>query len=137
MNSEYGLPDDLIRLDAVFVWGGNGKTYFFKGHQYWRYNEVAKTIDPGYPRNISVGWGAIPSNIDAVMTWKDAKTYFFYGYTFHKYDYYRRNQYKPQSIAEYFFRCTDVEFARDGVGKASVLTSLVTLLALLSSVANF
>ena len=31
-----GLPRELERLDAAFVWGHNSKTYFMAGTAYWR-----------------------------------------------------------------------------------------------------
>lgn len=54
--SQLGLPPDLEKPDAAFVWGGNDKTYYFKGKNYWRYNEYNKKVDPNYPRSIEV-WG--------------------------------------------------------------------------------
>ena len=54
--TRFGLPSSLTDPDAAFVWGGNGKTYFFKGNNYWRYNEFKKIPDDNYPRPISV-WG--------------------------------------------------------------------------------
>lgn len=32
---------------------------------------------PGYPRRISEGWGGLPSNLDAALSWPDGKIYFF------------------------------------------------------------
>ena len=40
-----GLP---ANLDAAFTWT-NGKTYFFKGGQYWRFSQIGK-LDRGYPK---------------------------------------------------------------------------------------
>lgn len=54
--SKLGLPSDLHDLDAAFIWEGNYRTYFFKGDDYWRYNENYKSVDAGYPKHISV-WG--------------------------------------------------------------------------------
>lgn len=56
--TRFGLPSSLTDPDAAFVWGGNGKTYFFKGNNYWRYNEFKKIADDNYPRPISV-WGKV------------------------------------------------------------------------------
>ena len=53
---QYGLPSALQNMDAAFIWEGNKKTYFFKGGNYWRYNENSNSIDANYPRPISV-WG--------------------------------------------------------------------------------
>lgn len=118
------------------MWGGNGKTYFFKGHQYWRYNEMDKTLDAGYPRNISVGWGAVPSPVDSVMKWKDGNSYFFKGLNFQKYDYYNRHEYEPTHIGHSFFGCPDdVGAAENGVERATV-TSLVAFFVALAAVVN-
>ncbi|KRT82150.1 Peptidase [Oryctes borbonicus] len=31
-----GLPERLDKIDGATVWGHNGKTFFFSGHEYWR-----------------------------------------------------------------------------------------------------
>lgn len=51
------LPKDGI--DTALRWEPVGKTYFFKGDQYWRYNEEKHTTDPGYPKPLAV-WRGIP-----------------------------------------------------------------------------
>ena len=60
----------------MFVWGKNRKTYLFSGNTYWRYDDLYKQPDPGYPRDIR-NWRGVPSNIDGVITWTDGTTYFF------------------------------------------------------------
>ena len=65
--SSLGLPDFVEKLDSVFVWGKNGKTYLFYQNLYWRFNEATKSIDEGYPQDIS-RWNGVPRNLDAVMT---------------------------------------------------------------------
>ena len=62
--SDLGLPDDL---DAALPWGYTGKTYFFKGDQYYRYDEYDKKVDPGYPKLISKNWKGVPNNISAAF----------------------------------------------------------------------
>lgn len=44
-----GLPGNI---DAAFTYK-NGKTYFFKGSKYWRYN--GQKVDGEYPKEISEG----------------------------------------------------------------------------------
>ena len=83
--SEYGLSQELANMDAVFVWGRNQRTYFFKGDKYWRYDDKKHRIDYGYPRNISV-WKGVPSNIDAAMRWRNGRSYFFKGREYLKLD---------------------------------------------------
>ena len=33
-----GFPDIPGNLDTAFVWGGNGKIYFFKGDDYYKFD---------------------------------------------------------------------------------------------------
>ena len=143
--TEYGLPLELRRLDAAFTWHGNGKTYFFKGKKYWRYNEKMKRIDEGYPKNISEGWGAVGarSPVDAVMTWSDHDTYFFNGLNFSKYDFNKWHKYQPEKIADFFFRCherdvLDLEERDDtnGVFKTTMFAPLLAVLVVLTSFYN-
>jgi matrix metalloproteinase-14 (membrane-inserted) len=34
-----GIPDNL---DAAFVWSGNGKIYFTKGNNFWKFDRDSK-----------------------------------------------------------------------------------------------
>ena len=60
--NQYGLPSSLGNMDAAFIWEKNYKTYFFKGENYWRFNELGdrNSMDSGYPKHISI-WGKKPS----------------------------------------------------------------------------
>ena len=79
------VPDDI---DEVFFWGHNWGTYFFRGHQYYKYNnQLDKVENRYYPRNISEGWpGLPPDGIDAGFTWSNLKSYFFKGDKVYLYD---------------------------------------------------
>jgi hypothetical protein len=68
-------------IDAALYSGS--KCYFFEGNQYIRVTrgvEGAGSVDPGYPKSISVwGWGEFGANgIDAAL-WSGTKCYFFAG----------------------------------------------------------
>ncbi|XP_076836200.1 vitronectin b [Brachyhypopomus gauderio] len=53
-------------VDAAFTRiNCQGKTYLFKGNEYWRFDD--NVLDEDYPRNISVGFDGIPDNIDATF----------------------------------------------------------------------
>ena len=88
-----GLPSDLdaalywpptqeqIRVNRnqyVLVEKAPARTYFFKGHLYWRYQE--KKLMPGYPKPIMYGFRGVPSNLDAAFVWSgNGLTYFIKG----------------------------------------------------------
>ena len=69
-----GIPTDV---DASFVWGGNGKIYFFKGSKYWKFDPERKphVRSDQYPKSISLG--DLPNNMEAALQWDNGRTYFF------------------------------------------------------------
>ncbi|TRY57459.1 hypothetical protein DNTS_014212 [Danionella cerebrum] len=70
-----GLPRD--RLDAAIFYTPTGNTYFFRGSKYYRFNDNSKSVDPDYPKPISV-WQGVPDNIKgAFMSEDGAHTYFY------------------------------------------------------------
>ena len=75
-------------MDAATVFGGSGETYFFKGNDYWKYDEEKRTLYPGYPKPISTYWRGLPSNIDSAMLTPKGETIFFKGAQFYKFDHY-------------------------------------------------
>ncbi|XP_048832043.1 proteoglycan 4b [Brienomyrus brachyistius] len=60
----WGIPSPI---DTVFTrCNCQGKTYFFKGNNYWRFeNDV---MDPGYPQTISTGFSGLAGKITAALT---------------------------------------------------------------------
>ena len=64
-------------MDSAFIWGGNGKIYFFKGSKYWKFdpNKMERPVPSGYPRDIS-NWD-LPNNIDGAIQWSNGYSYFF------------------------------------------------------------
>ncbi|XP_034189072.2 matrix metalloproteinase-2 [Osmia lignaria lignaria] len=80
-----GLPESLEKVDGAMIWGHNGKTYFFSGSMYWRFDESVNYVELDYPRDISM-FAGVGNDIDAVFQWTDGKTYFFKGKGFWKFD---------------------------------------------------
>ncbi|EDO40771.1 predicted protein, partial [Nematostella vectensis] len=78
-----GVPSGV---EAAFNWYVDGVTYFFKGSQYYRFNDDKVRVDPGYPRNISSFWKGIPNDIDTVFVWSDGHTYFFKANLFYRFN---------------------------------------------------
>ncbi|XP_035032394.2 proteoglycan 4b isoform X1 [Hippoglossus stenolepis] len=60
----WGVPSPI---DTVFTrCSCQGKTYMFKGSQYWRFdNDV---LDPGYPQVIETGFGGLRGHITAALS---------------------------------------------------------------------
>ncbi|XP_038210086.1 matrix metalloproteinase-2-like [Zerene cesonia] len=82
---QLGLPESLEKLDAAMVWGHNGKTYFYSGSMYWKFDEDIGRVELDYPRDMAM-WKGVGYNIDSVFQWKDGKTYFFKGKGFWKFN---------------------------------------------------
>ncbi|XP_057298329.1 matrix metalloproteinase-2-like [Hydractinia symbiolongicarpus] len=77
-----GLPKTVKRIDAAFIWSGNGRTYFFSGKDYYRFNEKTGRTDLNYPKAITGSWKDVPSHVDSVFEWSNGVTYFFKGKLF-------------------------------------------------------
>ncbi|MEM7153276.1 MAG: hemopexin repeat-containing protein [Myxococcota bacterium] len=65
-------------VDAALCWS-RGRTYFFKGSRYWRYDLNNDHTDWNYPKSISRHWPGLPDDLDAAIDWDNGKTYFFKG----------------------------------------------------------
>ncbi|XP_051969151.1 matrix metalloproteinase-17-like [Xyrauchen texanus] len=82
--SDWGLishdGSKVKRVEAVFIWAHNGKTYLFSGGEFWRFTESQETktrrLDADYPRNSSI-WKGVPKNPDDIITWEQGDAYFF------------------------------------------------------------
>ncbi|XP_004706989.2 vitronectin [Echinops telfairi] len=100
-------------IDAAFTRiNCQGKTYFFKGSQYWRFEDGV--LDPNYPRNISDGFTGIPDNLDAVFALpahsysSRERVYFFKGKQYWEYEFQQQPSHKecedslPSAVFEHF-----------------------------------
>ncbi|XP_077510510.1 matrix metalloproteinase-2-like isoform X2 [Amblyomma americanum] len=97
-----GLPASLSHVDAAMVWGHNGKTYFFSGDQYWRYDEFDRSVELDYPRHVRM-WRGVPHSVDAAFQNTDGQTYFFKGLNFWRFNDRRMHVYnRSQHVGEWF-----------------------------------
>lgn len=79
-------------IDAAFTRiNCQGKTYLFKGSQYWRFEDGV--LEASYPRNISDGFKGIPDNVDAALALPAhsysgrERAYFFKGKQYWEYEF--------------------------------------------------
>lgn len=104
-----GLPEDLKKIDAAFVWGYNGRTYLFADTMYWRFDETVQHVELDYPRAMDM-WRGVPYGIDAAFKF-NGTTYFFQGKVFWEFDDFRMKV-KPKSpalSAPFWLGCPNVE----------------------------
>jgi hypothetical protein len=102
VRSLYGLQADSIltdvgfinltthkRLGGVILYPASAKLYFFRGSDYFRLTLATNTVDTSssYPKPIAGNWtGVWTDGIDAAVTWKNGKIYFFKGDNYIQYD---------------------------------------------------
>uniref|UniRef100_A0A4W5RAJ4 Matrix metalloproteinase-14 n=1 Tax=Hucho hucho TaxID=62062 RepID=A0A4W5RAJ4_9TELE len=64
---DYGFPARVRHIDAAVHISEYGKTFFFIGRDYYRYDEHRRRMDPGFPRNIQTDWPGIGRRVDAAF----------------------------------------------------------------------
>ncbi|XP_076453350.1 matrix metalloproteinase-17-like [Babylonia areolata] len=105
--TEFGIPADVKRIDTVYTWGFNKRTYLVSGDMYWKLNENNTLVEYDYPRDMSI-WRGVPVPLDAAFQYWDGNTYFFKGTKYWKfYDLRMRVEDGfPQRIAEDWLQCS-------------------------------
>ena len=127
-------------MDAVVSFPGNGETYFFKGDQYWKYDEKRKALVTGYPKPIKLFWRGLPDNLDAALQTPHGDTYFFKGQHYYKFNHYAFSVPPgyPKLIGPYWLGCPAKEYEQDvtlstdnsslGLQSSYVVTLVIALL---------
>ncbi|XP_054830872.1 matrix metalloproteinase-27-like [Eublepharis macularius] len=73
-----GFPQNIKKIDAAAFDKNTGKTYFFVGNQYWRYDENSRAMDKEYPRKTRADFPGIGQKVDAAFQ-HNGFFYFFHG----------------------------------------------------------
>ncbi|KAG7223128.1 hypothetical protein INR49_015887 [Caranx melampygus] len=66
---EFGFSARIRQVDAAVHVSEYGKTVFFTGQFYYRYDERRRWMDPGFPRPIQTDWPGIPRRVNAASKW--------------------------------------------------------------------
>ncbi|XP_029431277.1 matrix metalloproteinase-17-like isoform X2 [Rhinatrema bivittatum] len=108
--TDFGLPE--AGVDGAFSHPQESKTYFFKDGRHWRYDEVMKKMDAGYPEENSV-WLHLPSPVDDVTSGVDGEVYVFKGLEYWKFDSesLQLETGYPRTIAKDWMDCTEDSIA--------------------------
>ncbi|NXP76088.1 MMP27 protein, partial [Ramphastos sulfuratus] len=73
-----GFPKGVKKIDAAVCNKNTGKTDFFIGDKYWRFDENSQSMEKGYPRQTVKDFPGINQKVDAVFQQKGL-LYFFHG----------------------------------------------------------
>ncbi|XP_071590539.1 matrix metalloproteinase-27-like isoform X3 [Heliangelus exortis] len=73
-----GFPKGVKKIDAAVCNKNTGKTDFFIGDKYWRFDENRQSMEKGYPRHTADGFPGISQKVDAVFQ-QEGFFYFFHG----------------------------------------------------------
>ncbi|NXH17421.1 MMP27 protein, partial [Bucco capensis] len=73
-----GFPRAVKRIDAAVCNKNTGKTDFFIGDKYWRFDEKSQAMEKGYPKETARDFPGINQKVDAVFQHKGL-LHFFHG----------------------------------------------------------
>jgi len=123
------FPPYVKHIDAVFNAVFNGRTYFFAGTEYWRYDNKRRQFDAGYPKNIERYWGGLPRTVDAAYSSPDKSTTYFIAEG--KYYLYDDVNIKVKSVHEIssFLRCNGAAQIADNSSRSPDKAGLIGMIS--------
>lgn len=79
--SELGIDKEVKKIDAVFVWAYNKRTYLVTGDMYWKLNSKDNYIEYDYPRDMSI-WRNVPVPLDSAFQYWNGECCYLVGSVF-------------------------------------------------------
>lgn len=64
--TDFGIPEDIKKIDAAFIWSFNKRTYLISGDMYWKLNMDNDQVEYDYPRDMDI-WRNVPVPVDAAF----------------------------------------------------------------------
>eukprot|EP00111_Clytia_hemisphaerica_P023902 TCONS_00070408-protein len=128
IQNKYGLSDDVNKIDAAFIWIGNGRVYLFVDKMYYRFDDNRASVDYGYPRVIKDNWKGLSESVDGVSIWRNRVTYFFKGNSYYRFNDKRirvEDNY-PRPINHIWTQCTVAKLNTQNASVTSKASILVT-----------
>lgn len=103
--SHLGIDHHFEKIDAIFKWNFNQRTYIFSGDQYWRFD--GDFVDRNYPKNIIRWWHDV-YDIDTAFS-DDDGLYFVKGTSYYLLNprTMRIDRMNPMPLSEKFMRCQE------------------------------
>lgn len=101
--SKLGIDHHFKKIDAIFKWHFNQRTYIFSGDEYWRLD--GKMVNRHYPKDILRSWRNV-YDIDTAFS-NNEKLFFFKGTSYYEFDSptMRLDRMNPQPSAQNFMGC--------------------------------
>ncbi|KAG5671614.1 hypothetical protein PVAND_001807 [Polypedilum vanderplanki] len=103
--SELGINTNVEKIDAIFKWSHNKRTYIFSGNDYWRFDEKSDHVEKNFPRAIDRAFKDV-YDIDTAFSFEN-ELYFFKNEHFYNFDEISMTmkRMKPQLSANKFMNC--------------------------------
>lgn len=103
--SRLGIDGAVDKIDAIFKWDRNDRTYIFSGDRYWRFDEGAMRVEQNYPMQIMRIWRNV-YDIDTAFS-SGGKLLMFKGLSYYEFNdrTMRLNRMNPVPSAPNWMKC--------------------------------
>uniref|UniRef100_A0A7N8WXL7 interstitial collagenase n=1 Tax=Mastacembelus armatus TaxID=205130 RepID=A0A7N8WXL7_9TELE len=103
--TSFGLPKTVKKVDAALYDAETGKTLFFVGNSYYRYDEATKKMDRGFPKRVDETFSGMNGKVTAAFQFRGI-TYLYSGPQMFEYSLSSGRLYRVLRNS-YFLRCNN------------------------------